>query len=173
MNYKAISNEICHLVEQMNKWSSTITIPQGDEYLDISSAAMGKLSTTHIGASNQPFTFPKGKSASVYQFDPNIFNENSWPMLKDMLTKVGCVSGCRLMVSHVAFRKTCNHLATYTLRCTHGRVFQNSGASSFEEGNIGPSTVVTEFINVISHNSGGILIRLKWRGSLKASCWSK
>ena len=58
MNYKAISNEICHLVEQMNKWSSTITIPQGDEYLDISSAAMGKLSTTPIGAPNQPFTFP-------------------------------------------------------------------------------------------------------------------
>jgi len=23
MNYKAISNEICHLVEQMNTWSST------------------------------------------------------------------------------------------------------------------------------------------------------
>ena len=119
MNYKGISNEICRLVEQMNVWSSTITIPQGDEYLDISSAAMGKLSTTPIGASNQPVTFPKGKSASVYRFDPKIFNENSWPMLKDMLTKVGCVSGCRLTVSHVAFRKTWNHLATYTLRCTH------------------------------------------------------
>ena len=94
MNYKAISNKICHLVEQMNKWSSTITIPQGDEYLDISSAAMGKLSTTPIGASNQPVTFPKGRSASVYRFDPKIFNKNSWPMLMDMLTKVGCVSGC-------------------------------------------------------------------------------
>jgi hypothetical protein len=111
MNYKAISNEICRLVEQMNVWSSTITIPQGDEYLDISSAAMGKLSTTPIGASNQPLAFPKGKSASVYQFDPQIFNENSWPMLKDMLTKVGCVSGCRLAVSHVALRKTCKRLA--------------------------------------------------------------
>jgi hypothetical protein len=41
MNYKAISNNTCHLVEQMNTWSSTITIPQGDEYLDISSSAMG------------------------------------------------------------------------------------------------------------------------------------
>ena len=70
MNYKGISNEICRLVEQMNVWSSTITIPQGDEYLDISSAAMGKLSMTPIGASNQPVTFPKGKSASVYRFDP-------------------------------------------------------------------------------------------------------
>ncbi len=62
----------------MNKWSSTITIPQGDEYVDISSAAMGKLSMTPIGASNQPFTFPKGKSASVYQFDPK---KNQWKFM--------------------------------------------------------------------------------------------
>jgi hypothetical protein len=67
MNYESISNKICHLVEQANIWSSTITISQGDEYLDISSAAMGKLSTTPIGASNQPFTFLEGKSASVYR----------------------------------------------------------------------------------------------------------
>ncbi len=146
MNYQSISNEICHLVEQTNIWSSTITIPQCDEYLDISSAAIGKLSTTPIGASKQPFTFPKGKSASVYQFDPQIFNENSWPKLKDMLTKVGCVSGCRLTVSHVALRKTCNRLATYTLRCTHGRVYRNYGASAFEESDVGPSNVVTKFI---------------------------
>ena len=98
MNYKAISNDICHLVEQMNTWSSTITIPQGDGDVDISSAAMGKLSTTPTRANNQPLTFPKGKSASYFRFDPNIFNENSWPMLKDVLTKVGCVSGSRLMV---------------------------------------------------------------------------
>jgi hypothetical protein len=156
MNYKDILNKICYLLEQMNKWSSTIRIPQGDEYLDISSAAMGKLSTTPIGDSNQPFTFPKGKSASVYQFDSKIFNENSWPMLKDMLTKVGCASGCRLTVSHVAFRKTCNCLAMYTLCCTHGRVYLNSGASTFEEGNIGPSNVVTEFIK-----------RVKTKGAMK------
>jgi hypothetical protein len=88
MNYQSISNEIFHLVEQKNIWSSTITIPEGDEYLDISSAAMSKFSTTPIGAFNQPLTFSKGKCASVYRFDPQIFNENSWPKIKDMLTKV-------------------------------------------------------------------------------------
>ena len=50
----------------MNTWSSTITIPQGDEYVDISSSAMEKLSTTPIRANNQPLTFPKGKSASFF-----------------------------------------------------------------------------------------------------------
>jgi hypothetical protein len=113
---------------------------------------MGKLSTTPIGTYNQPLTFPKGKSASFFRFDPKIFNENSWPMLKDVLMKVGCVSGCRLAVSHVSFRKTCNRLATYTLRCTHGFVYKNSGASTFEEGNIGPSNVVTEFIKRVKTN---------------------
>jgi hypothetical protein len=145
MNYQSISIKICHLVEQTNIWSSTITIPQGDEYLDISSAAMCKFSTTPIGASNQPLTFPKGKCASVYQFDPQIFNENSWPKIKDMLTKVGCVSGCRLSVSHMDSRKSCHRLAAYTLRCTHGFLYRNNGASTFEEGEVGPSNVVTKF----------------------------
>ena len=77
-------------------------------------------------------------------------------MLKDVLMKVGYVSGCRLAVSHVSFRKTCNRMATYTLRCTHGFVYRNSGASTFEEGNIGPSNVVTEFIK-----------RVKTKGAMK------
>ena len=156
MNYEFISKEICHLVEQSNIWSSTITIPQDDNYVDISSAAMGKLSTTPIGASNQPLTFPKGQSASFYRFDPQIFNENSWPKLKEMLTKVGCVSGCRLTVSHVDTRKSCNKIASYTLRCTHGYVFRNRGASTFDEGDVGPNNVVTEFIK-----------RVKTKGAMK------
>jgi hypothetical protein len=50
---------------------------------------MGKLSITPIGTYTQPLTLPKGKSASFFRFDPKIFNENSWLMLKDVLTKVG------------------------------------------------------------------------------------
>ena len=113
---------------------------------------MGKLSTTPIGAYNLPLTFPKGKSASFFRFDPKIFNEDSWPMLKDVLTKVGCVSGCRLAVSQSKPRKSCIRLATYTLRCTHGFVFKNQGASTFDEGNIGPSNVTTEFIKRVKTN---------------------
>ena len=128
-------------------------------YFDISSVAMGKLSTTPISATNKPSIFPKGKSSSVYQFDPEKFDENSWPILKDMLTKVGCVSGCRLMQSHVHLRKTCNHLATYTLRCTHGVVYQKSCSSTFEVDDIGPGNVVTEFVK-----------RVKTKGAMKSTC---
>ena len=60
MNYDEISKEICRLAELTNNWSSTIIIPQGDAFLNISSAAQGKLSVTPDGATNQPNVYPKG-----------------------------------------------------------------------------------------------------------------
>jgi hypothetical protein len=61
-----------------------------------------------------------------------------------------------LTVSHVAFTKTCNPLAMYTLRCIHGRVYRNAGASTFSEGNVGPCNVVTKCIK-----------RVKTKGAIK------
>ncbi len=43
-------------------------------------------------------------------------------------------------------QKMCNCLAAYTLRCTHGFLYKNKGASTFEEGDVRPSNVVTKFI---------------------------
>jgi hypothetical protein len=43
-------------------------------------------------------------------------------------------------------RKLCHHLAAYTLRCTHGFLYRNNGDSPIEEGEVGLSNVVTEFI---------------------------
>ena len=63
-----------------------------------------------------------------------------------------------MTVSHSAIKKTCNRLATYTLRCTHGVVYRKSGGSTFEEGNIGPSNVATEFIK-----------RVKTKGAMKGT----
>ncbi len=54
------------------------------------------MSVTPDGATNQPNVYPKGKSPSLYRFDSDIFGENDWPKLKGMLSKVGCVSGCKL-----------------------------------------------------------------------------
>ena len=42
MNYEVLSKEIIRLAELTNNWSSTIIIPQGDAFLNISSAAQGK-----------------------------------------------------------------------------------------------------------------------------------
>jgi hypothetical protein len=31
-------------------------------------------------------------------FDPDLYGEHSWEKLKGMLTKVGCVSGCSVVI---------------------------------------------------------------------------
>ncbi len=58
MNYELVTSDICRLVDENNQWSSTILIPQGDGFLDISSALMGDLSATLVGATKQPTVFP-------------------------------------------------------------------------------------------------------------------
>jgi len=71
LNYTNLTNDICRLVEQANEWSSTVIIPQGIDNLDIRSAAMGASLSTPIGATKQPFDYPRwGASSSVYRFDP-------------------------------------------------------------------------------------------------------
>jgi len=103
MNYQHLTSDICRLVDENNQWSSTILIPQGDGFLDISSALMGDLSATPVGATKQPTIFPTGKSASFYCFDPDLYQgEESWPTLKEMLINAACVSGCRLSTKYLS-----------------------------------------------------------------------
>jgi hypothetical protein len=159
MNYDDISKEICRQAELLNNWSSTIIIPQGDAFLNISSAAQGKLSVTPDGATNQPNVYPKGKSASVYRFDPDIYGENDWPKLKGMLCKVGCVSGCKLTTQFsTPSNQSHTRKATYYLSCTHGIKGRFSGSSIFNDDDIGPINVVTEQIR-----------RTKTKGSMKGN----
>jgi hypothetical protein len=101
MNYQHLTSDICRLVDENNQWSCTIVIPQGDGFLDISSAFMGDFSATPFGATNQPNVYPSGMAASFYCFDPDLYQgEQSWPTLKAMLINAGCVSGCRLTAKY-------------------------------------------------------------------------
>jgi hypothetical protein len=63
MNYYDITNGISRLIEENNVWSSTILLPDGDGYIDISSAAMGTASVASSNATNQPDVYPKGRAA--------------------------------------------------------------------------------------------------------------
>ncbi len=101
MNYQHLALDICHLVNENNQWSSTIVIPQGDGFLDISSALMGDFSSTPVGATNQPTVYPSGKAASFYHFYPDLYQgEQSWPTLKAVLINAGRVSGCKLTTKY-------------------------------------------------------------------------
>ena len=59
---------------------STVVIPNGIDLLDISSAAMGAESTTPVGATKQPYEYPRwGSSSSVFRFDPVIYGMDNFP----------------------------------------------------------------------------------------------
>ncbi len=45
----SLRQKIVHLTENLNSWSSTMIVPHGDQYVDISSAAQGFLSTAPAG----------------------------------------------------------------------------------------------------------------------------
>ncbi len=97
-SYNDITNDVCRLVKLSYDWSSTVVIPNGIDLLDISSAANGDLSKTSVGATKQPYEYPRWGTSSyfVFKFNPDIYGEHScsWPQLHSMLTKVGCVGGC-------------------------------------------------------------------------------
>ncbi len=104
MKYHHLASDICRLVDENNQWSCTIVIPQGDGFLDISSALMGDFSATPVGATNQPNVYPSGKAASFYCFDPDLYQgEQSWTTLKAMLINAGRVNGCRLTTNICLF----------------------------------------------------------------------
>jgi hypothetical protein len=146
MNYHDITNKISRLVDETHEWSPTILLPDGDKCIDISSAAMDTASVTLANATKQPDVYLKGRAASVYCFDLDINNENSWMKLKSTLTQVGCVSGCRLVLRYTDQRQTLHWKACYKLWCSCRLLFQNNGSSNYLSDNVGPSNVVTEHL---------------------------
>jgi hypothetical protein len=98
MNYYNMTNKIFRLIDETHEWSSTILLQDGDKSIDISSAAMGMASVTPANATKQLDVYPKERAASVYPFDRDIYDENSWMKLKSTLTQVGCISELRLVL---------------------------------------------------------------------------
>jgi hypothetical protein len=146
MNCNDITNKICRLVDKTHEWSSTILLPDGDKSIDISSNAMGKASITPAKATKQPDVYLKGKAASVYHFNPDIYDESSWMKLKYTLTQVGCVSGSRLVLCYMDHSQSLHWKASYKLWCTHRLLFQNKGSSNYLSDNVGPCNVTTEHL---------------------------
>jgi hypothetical protein len=146
MNYYNIPNKISRLAEETHEWSSTILLPDADKCIDISSAAFGTASVTLANATKQPEVYPKGRAASVYRFDLDIYDENSWMQLNSTLTQVGCVSGCTLVLHCMDQRQTLHRKACYELWCSHSSLIQNNGSSNYLSDNVGPCNVVAEYL---------------------------
>jgi hypothetical protein len=82
-------------------------------------------------------------------FDPDLYGENSQEKLKDILTKVGCVSGCSVVIRHSCQKKTIRWKATYLLCCSQGLLVEENGLIEYGGGNVGPSNVIKEHLNLV------------------------
>jgi hypothetical protein len=85
-------------------------------------------------------------------FDPDLYGENSWQKLKGMLTKVGCVSGCSVVIRDSCQKKTIERKATYLLCCSHGLLVEENGLIEYDGDNVGPSNVVKEHLKRVRNN---------------------
>ena len=147
MNFEDLTHDICRLVDDNNRWSSVLEIPQGDGFLNISSALQDDLSLAPIGAINQPDMLPIGKSASFYRFDPELFyGEQSWPKLKKMLLNSSRASGFWLITTHCSRQVTLHRKVTYELCCSHGLSVKMASESTFVGDDVGASNVRKERI---------------------------
>jgi hypothetical protein len=63
-------NNILSLSDQLRFWTSKSTVRDGNECIDVSSAACGELSTISIGSTQQQFPY----TGTMYQFDPSLFH---------------------------------------------------------------------------------------------------
>jgi hypothetical protein len=68
--FKSLSMNLLDMAEKLKFWSFIFFVRNGDEMIDISSAAQGKSSTIPCGATQQTFPYP----GTAYRFDPVIFH---------------------------------------------------------------------------------------------------
>ncbi len=89
------SNNLLCLSDQLKFWTSKCTVRDGNQLIDVSSAACGSSSTIPIDSTQQNFPY----AGTVYQFDPMLFyNPNQKFDIDDAKAKAVCfdeISSCR------------------------------------------------------------------------------
>jgi hypothetical protein len=71
-----------------------------------------------------------------------------------MITQVGCVSGCRLVLQYTDLRITHQWKLCYELWSTHQSLFHHKGSSNIHNDNVGPCNVVIECIKHVKASQG-------------------
>jgi hypothetical protein len=144
MDYGSLTKSLLELAEKSTVWESTIKIliaDNEDSLLDISLAARGGQSVTPDGATKQPTHYPP---CFCYMFDPDLYGEHLLEKLKGMLTKVGCVSECNVVIRSSCQNKTTKRKTTYLFCCSHGLLVEKNCSIEYDGDDVGPSNVIKE-----------------------------
>ncbi len=125
----------------------------GNEFIDVSSAAHSESSTIPLGSTRQHFPY----TGTMYQFDPSLFNiDDAKAELFALMKSPHTIDGCKLVWHWVDTAITCNPKRTWTFICSHGMVMRN-----IDDCHFGPDSVGK--INVLYQN----VKRTKLKGSIK------
>ncbi len=163
-NHSSTLSETCNnllcLSDQLKFWTSKFTVRDGNQLIDVSSAAHGKSSTIPIGSTQQHFLY----SSTMYQFDPILFHnpdqkfdiDDEEVKLFALMKSPHAVDGCKLVQHQVDKAITCSCKRNWTFICSHGKVMRNINESHF-----GPDSI--RKINVTYQNTK----RTKLKGSIK------
>jgi hypothetical protein len=124
-------------------------VRDGDECIDVSSAACGELSTIPIGSTRQQFPY----TGTMNQFDPSLFHnpdqefdiDDREAKLFALMKSPHTIDGCKLVRHRVDTATTCNRKRTWTFICSHGKVMRK-----IDDHHFGPDSVGK--INVLNQN---------------------
>jgi hypothetical protein len=137
-------------------------VRDGNECIDVSSAAHGELSTIPIGSTRQQFPC----TGTMYQFDPSLFHnpdqefdiDDTEAKLFALMKSPHTIDGCKLVRHQVDTATTCNRKRTWTFICSYGKVMRK-----IDDHHFGPDSVGK--INVSYQN----VKRTKSKGSIKVN----
>jgi len=133
-------NNLLRLTSELNTWSSKFVVTHGDQYIDVSSAAQGVLSSSPPSGAfpHQNIQYPCTK----YYFDENrFFGIDSKDLLIQMLKSPNCIDGCKLVSRRPKQIKTQFRKGTWTLVCSHGIVMNKMDESHFYPDSVGKFNV--------------------------------
>jgi hypothetical protein len=141
------SNNLLHLSAQLKFWQSKFTIMNGNQMIDVSSAACGESSTIPVGATQQTFPY----SETVYQLDPLIFQpdednkefdlDDAKFKLHSLMKSPYTVDGCKLIQHRVDKVATCRRKRCWYFICSHDNVMRQIDESHFAPHSVGKINV--------------------------------
>ena len=146
-SFSETSNNLLRLSAQLNFWQSKFTIKDGDQIIDVSSAACGELSSIPVGATQQTFPYP----GTMYQLDPLLFQpdndnkefdlDNAESQLYSLMKSPYTVDGCKLIRHRVDKVATCRRKRCWYFICSHGKVMRKIDDSHFAPDSVGKINV--------------------------------
>jgi len=162
-SFSETSNNLLRLSAQLNFWQSKLTIKDGDQIIDVSSAACGELSSIPVGATQQTFPYP----GTMYQLDPLLFQpdneefdlDKAESQLYSLMKSPYTVDGCKLIRHRVDKVATCRRKRCWYFICSHGKVMRK-----IDDSHVAPDSV--EKINVSYQHAKKKKSKISLKGKL-------